>query len=144
MKNEDHLFQPIRLQIGVWCGFIFLGILVNVRYLLSNSSVILYVSLVFMVGLFILLFIPILRNQKLIINNGDIRLFAFGRINRLVFCEHLKEIVVRDNEAVSYRFENNGRYFQISPRAYYNSEELASLFDNLNNRCRNIVSVVEK
>ena len=105
---------------------------------------ILYVSLVFLIGMFVFLFVPFLKNQKLIITDEDIRLFTFGRMNRLMFCKHLKEIVVKEKEAVSYRFENSGKYYQISPRAYYESEELKSIFNDLMEKCESIVSVVEK
>jgi hypothetical protein len=144
MSNEVHIFQPIRRQIGFWCGVIFLGILINVHYLLDSSSMILYVSFVFLIGMFVFLFVPFLKNQKLIITDEDIRLFTFGRMNRLMFCKHLKGIVVKENEAVSYRFENRGKYYQISPRAYYESEELKTLFNDLMEKCKSIVSVVEK
>ncbi len=103
-----------------------------------------YVSLLFLIAIFIILFVPFLKNQKIIVNNEDILLFTFGRISRLVFCENLREIVVKEKRIVSYRFEKNGRHYQISPRAYYDSEELESLFSHLNNKCSNIVSVVEK
>ncbi len=103
-----------------------------------------YVSLVFLIVIFIILFVPFLKNQKIIVNNEDILLFTFGRINRLVFCENLREIVVKEEIVVSYRFEKNGRYYQISPRAYYDSEELESLFSHLNKKCKGIISVVEK
>ena len=77
-------------------------------------------------------------------DNKVIRIFTFGRRNELVFCKHLKQIVIKDNEAISYRFEKKGKYFQISPRAYYDDEELASLFSNLSNKCKGVIPVVEK
>jgi len=144
MGSDILVFQPIRRQLGIWCGVIFLGILINVHYLLDSSSMIICLPLVFLIVIFIILFVPLLKNQKLIVINEDVLLFTFGRINRLVFCENLREIVVKENETISYRFEKNGKYFQISPRAYYDDVELALLFSNLNNKCRGIVSVVEK
>jgi len=144
MGNEVHFFQPNRRQIGFWCAFIFLGILINVRYLLDSSSVILYVSLIILVGMFVFLFMPFLKNQKLIVSDEDINLFTFGRINRLIFCQHLTEIVVKENEIVSYRFEKSGKYYQVSPGAYYDSEELQLLFNDLNKKCKSIVSIVQR
>jgi hypothetical protein len=115
-----------------------------VRYLLSNGTLILYATLLFLVGLFIFLFIPLLKNQKVVIAGDEICLSTFGRINRLIFCKHINEIVVKDQEKVSYRFEKDGNYYQISPKAYYDSQELEILFKNLSNKCESIVSVVHK
>jgi len=144
MANEVHFFQPNRRQIGFWCAFVFLGIIINVHYLLDSSSVMLYVSLIFLVGMFIFLFMPILKNQKLIVSDEDIKLFTFGRINRLIFCKHLREIVVKENEIVSYRFEKSEKFYQVSPGAYYDSEELQLLFNDLNKKCTSIVSIVQR
>ena len=72
MGNDILLFQPIRRQLGFWCSFIFLGILINVHYLLDSSSMIFYVSLLFLIAIFIILFVPFLKNQKIIVNNEDI------------------------------------------------------------------------
>ena len=144
MENDIHFFQPIRRELGTWCGLFFIGILINVRFLLDNGSMILLLPLVFLIGIFILLFVPFLKNQKIMMDNKVIHIFTFGRRNELVFCKHLKQIVIKDNEAISYRFEKNGKYFQISPRAYYENEELASLFSNLRNKCKGVISVVEK
>ena len=144
MGNEVHFFQPDRRRVGFWCAFIFLGIIFNVRYLLGSGSVILYASLILLVGMFVILFMPFLKNQKLIVSGKDINLFTFGRTNRLVFCKHLKEIVVKQNEILSYRFEKDGKYYQVSPGAYYDSEELKLLFTDLNRNCKGIVSKVQR
>ena len=121
MGNEVHFFQPDRRRVGFWCAFIFLGIILNVRYLLGSGSVILDASLILLVGMFVILFMPFLKNQKLIVSGEDIDLFTFGRTNKLLFCKHLKEIVVKQNEILSYRFEKDGKYYQVSPGAYYDS-----------------------
>jgi hypothetical protein len=144
MGNEVHFFRPDSRRVGFWCAFIFLGIILNVRYLLGSGSVILYASLILLVGMFVFLFMPFLKNQKLIVSGKDIKLFTFGRINSLVFCKHLKEIVVKQDEIVSYRFENDGKYYQVSPGAYYDSEELKLLFNDLNRNCKGIVSIVQR
>ena len=144
MAREVHCFQPNRRQIGFWCAFVFLGTIINVHYLLDSSSVMLYVSLIFLVGMFIFLFMPILKNQKLIVSDEDIKLFTFGRMNRLIFCQHLREIVVKENEIVSYRFEKSGKHYQVSPGAYYDSEVLRLLFADLNKKCKTIVSIVQR
>ena len=144
MDNEVHFFQPDRRRVGFWCAFIFLGIILNVRYLLGSGSVILYASLILLVGMFVFLIMPFLKNQKLIVSGKDINLFTFGRTNRLVFCKHLKEIVVKQNEILSYRFEKDGKYYQVSPGAYYDSEELKLLFNDLNKKCKSRVSIVQR
>ena len=144
MGNDIYLFQPIRRELGFWCGLFFIAILLNVRFLLDNGSMILFLPLVFLIGIFILFFVPFVKNQKIMMDNGVICIFTFGRKNELVFCKHLKQIVVIGKEAISYRFEKNGKYFQISPRAYYDDEELASLFSNLSNKSKGVISVIEK
>jgi hypothetical protein len=87
---------------------------------------------------------PFLKNQKLIVSGKDINLFTFGRINRLVFCKHLRELVVKQDEIVSFRFEKDGKYYQVSPGTYYDSEELKLLFNDLNKKCKGIVSIVQR
>lgn len=144
MGNDVHFFQPIRSALGFWCGLIFIAIIINVRFLLDNGSMMLFLPLVFLIGVFILLFMPFLKNQKIMMDNKVIHIFTFGRRNELMFCKHLKQIVVKDNEAISYRFDKNGRYFQISPRAYYDDEEMASLFYKLSNKCKGVITVVER
>jgi len=144
MSNEPQVYQPMRRQLGLWCGFIFLVIVINVHYLLNSNSIILYVSLAILTGMFIFLFMPFLKNQKLIISNECISLFAFGKINELTFHKNLKEVVIKDNEIVSYRFESRGNYYQISPNAYHQSEKLKSLFSDLIGKYNIVVSVVEK
>lgn len=144
MENDVHFFQPIRRQLGFWCGLFFIAILIIVRFLLDDGSMILLLPLLFLIGIFILLFVPFLKNQKIMMDNKVIHIFTFGRRNELVFCKHLRQIVVKENEAISYRFAKNGKYFQISPLAYYDDEEMASLFSNLSNKCKGVVSVVEK
>ena len=144
MGNEVHFFQPDRRRVGFWCAFIFLGIILNVRYLLGSGSIILYVTLILLVGMFVFLFMPFLKNQKLIVSGEDINLFTFGRTNRLVFCKHLEEIIIKQNEIISYRFEKDGKYYQVSPGAYYDSEELKLLFNDLNKNCKSRVSIVQR
>jgi hypothetical protein len=144
MGNEVHFFLPDRRQVGFWCAFIFLGIILNIRYLLGSGSIILYVSLILLAGMFVFLFMPFLKNQKLIVSGEDINLFTFGRTNRLVFCKHLKEIVIKQNENISYRFEKDGKYYQVSPGAYYDREELKLLFNDLNKKCKSKVSIVQR
>jgi len=144
MGNDIHLFQPIRVQLGFWCGLFFIAILINVRIIIDSDSMVLGLPLALLIGVFTFLFVPFLKNQKIIINNQDIRLFTFGRINELVFCKHINKVVVKENKVISYQFEKNGKYFQISPLAYYDDEELASLLSNLTDKYNGIISVVEK
>ena len=144
MCNKLHAFQPKRIGIGFWCSLIFLGILVNMHYLLNDSSLFFYIPLFFLIGMFVFLFVPFLKNQKLLISDKELIVFTFGYSNKLNFCMHLKEIVVKENEIVSYRFENNGKYFQISPEAYYENEELKELFTNLKEKCKELISIIER
>ena len=94
--------------------------------------------------MFIFLFVPFLKNQRLLITNQEIIIFSFSKPNKLKFCINLKEIVVKENEIVSYRFENKGKYYQISPQAYYANKELKELFTGLNERCKKTIAIVER
>ncbi len=38
MRNDIHIFKPIRDQLGFWCGLLFLGILFNVYIALGHAS----------------------------------------------------------------------------------------------------------
>ena len=144
MDNKSYAFQPKRINIGFWCCLFFLGILAHIYYLANSSSMLLYVSLFFMIGMFIFLFVPFVKNQRLLIKNQEIIIFSFNKPNKLKFCVNLKEIVVKENEIVSYRFENKGKYYQISPQAYYANKELKELFLDLNERCKKIIAVVDR
>lgn len=143
MSSEIHLYKPVRSQVAFLCICTFLGISLNVYYLLDNRSVALYCSLFILASIFVFLFLPFIKNQKLIISDDEICLFSYGKANKLNICNHLNEIVVKDKEIVSYRLENDGDCYQISPKAYYESEELNATLNTLYVKCKNTVSVVQ-
>lgn len=87
---------------------------------------------------------PFLKNQKLLIEGNNLIIFTFGKKNRLRFSEDIEELVVKDNEIVSFRFNKDGKYYQISPDAYYDSTDLKEIFKKLLENNNINVSVVEK
>jgi hypothetical protein len=117
MNKKAYIFYPMRRQLGCCSGMIFLTILINTYYLIANNSRILFILLIVLSGIFIFMFMPVLKNQKLIISGEEVIIFSFGKKNSLKFSKDLEEIVVKENEIVSYRFNKKGKHYQVSPEA---------------------------
>lgn len=81
---------------------------------------------------------------KLLVSGDELRVFSFGKMNCLNFSKNLQEIVVKDSEVVSYRFERDGMFYQISPYSYYESDELRGIFKDLMKKTKVSVSVIER
>ena len=144
MNKEVKIFFPIRRSTAVLCVIVFIAILLNIYYIPGIAGLILYFPLILLSVLFIFMFMPLLKNQLLLIAGNDIVIFSYGRKNSLRFSENLQEIVLNKNVIVSYRFEKDGRYYQISPQAYYESAELKRTHDKLMKKHNINVSVVEQ
>lgn len=120
------------------------AILTNLYYLSENNEILLYFSLSLLLVAFVYFFVPLLKNQKLAVENDYLRIFSFENSYDLSFATNLIEIVVEDSEVVSYRFKKEGEYFQISPHAYYESGELKKILNDLYSKVENPVSTVER
>jgi hypothetical protein len=144
MSVEINIFRPTRLKIGMLCFMILTAILINLYSLLESHEIPLYFSLFLLLVAFVYLFVPLLKNQKLVIENENIKLFSFGNSYDLTFASDLFEIVVKDSEVISYRLKKEGMYFQISPYAYYDGDELNGILNDLYSKVENPVSIVER
>ena len=91
---------------------------------------------------FIFFVFPLLKYQKILVVNNTLKLSTFRKNNTLNFTNDLYEVVVKDSEVVSYRFEKDGKYFQISPDAYIKSEELKSILNRLFKKIKRKIVVV--
>jgi hypothetical protein len=89
------------------------------------------------------LFLAIIRNQKIIITGDDLTIYSFGKENNLKFSKDLVQVVSKNNDIVSYRFEKDGNHYQVSPKAYpdKNLGELLKLKLKSN---KSIISIVER
>ena len=116
----------------------------NVYILTESTGVFPYLSLAFLSVALIIFFFPLLKNQKIAITNEIIRISSFGKLSELSFFEDLSEVVVKDSEIASYRFEKFGKYYQISPYAYYEGKQLNAILANLYKRMERHVAVVER
>jgi len=142
MGKDIQIFFPARRRVAVWCGIVFGAVLLNMYYLRGSSGYLFYFPLILLTGLFFFMLMPLLRNQRLLITGKEIRLYSFGRRIGLSFSENLREIVVRQSEIVSYRFEKDARFYQISPRAYYESEILKKILAKLMKKQKTTAAVV--
>jgi len=142
MNKKVYIFYPMLRPISFFCGMIFLTILINTYYLIANNSRILFILLILLSGIFIFMFMPLLKNQKLILSGDEVIIFSFGKKNSLKFSKDLEEIEVKENEIASYRFNKKGKHYQVSPDAYYESTELKNIFNTLFKKNKINVSVV--
>jgi hypothetical protein len=131
MNNELHIFLPVRQAIVIYS--IVLGLIMT----LSTVLVIKYGGCIFWTLqllttlAFIFVFVPVLRNSKMLICGNDIKLSIFGKWHSIDFSNDLFEIVVKGDEVQSYRFKSNGNHYQISPLSYYEADEANKLLRKL-------------
>ena len=139
MKDEVRVFLPARRHIAILSFIVGILITVNIYTIILHDSIIFKISLVLLVFLFIFLFVPVIRNQRVIISGDIISVSIYGKWYSLYFSRDLCAVVREHDVIVSYRFSCNGQYYQISPSSYYESEELSNLFISLyNNKIANI------
>lgn len=69
-------------------------------------------------------------------------IFTFGQQNVLDIVKDLQELVVHEDEIVSFRFEKEGNYFQISPSSYFEKNELRTNLERTLKRYNLKVNVV--
>ena len=79
-----------------------------------------------------------LRSQTVEINDNQIFLIIFSRKIE-VDKNDLYEIVVRNDKIMSYRFNSNNNFHQISPSGYSDSDQMNAMLNKL--LSKNIKSV---
>jgi len=144
MEEGVFIYMPRRKMVGVACFIVLLLLAVNLYLLTMSLSIWLLISLFVLFGIFVFLFMPLLKNQKVMLSGRKLILFTFGKKNSLDITKDLEEIVVHEDEVISYRFEKDGKYFQLSPSSYYEGEELKENLESTLKRYNLIVSVVSK
>jgi len=138
------MFRPARLTVGIWCLIVLIAMFLNVYILTESTGGFAYLSLALLSVALMILFFPLLKNQKIAITNEIITISSFGKLRELSFLEDLSEVVVKDSEIVSYRFEKFGKYYQISPYAYHEGKQLNAILTNLYKRMERHVAAVER
>jgi len=143
MIDQDiNLFKPARRFLGLCTLVVFAALLVNAYYLISSKHPVGYITLVLLFLLFLYLFFPLIKNQKLIISGDKLIVLTYGKHNTLTFSANLHEILVKGETIISYRFEKDGQYFQISPSAYEETEEVETHLKSMMKRAPKTISVV--
>lgn len=124
MEEDIYIFKPNRMSTGMLCVALIVMLAVNIYLLTEYNSIWLYVPLVVLSFAFVIFIFPVIKNQRIILSGKKMYLFVFGQPNEIDIEKDLKEVVVRRGEVVSYRFEKDGTYFQISPASYHDHMEL--------------------
>ena len=127
-KNKYHkpkVFSVLTLSLIVATLTI-----LNVIYIFPLSKIFSIILSIFLIPLFIYLFFPVLRYQRVCIKGDKIFIRCFWNTYTLSISESFYEL--HNNE--SYRFHDKGRYFQVSPSAYKQSDEIRK---KLNKKIKN-------
>ena len=124
MNEPDSIYKPILMPIGIISLIVLVMIVVNIYYLTVYLSIWLFILCILMCGVFIYFFMPIVKNQKLILNGRQLTMYSFGKQYNLDLKKDLEELVIENDEVISYRFQKDGMYYQLSPKSYYNGNEL--------------------
>jgi len=145
MAKDIFVYLPdYRGLITFYSLIVAILIAINIYFLLKHGGVLLYVPLVLLSFLFLFLFVPVLRNPMLIIHGNEIRISSFGKWYTISFTKDLRAIVLKDNEVLSYKFESDGIYYQISPESYIESDEVEQRFSKLLKRYNGTFKVINK
>ena len=94
--------------------------IINVIYIFPRSTISSIILSIFLIPLFVYLFIPVLRYQRVCIKEDKIVIKCFWNTYTLSIPESFYDLYKNK----SYRFYDNGRYFQVSPSAYEQSDEI--------------------
>jgi hypothetical protein len=73
------------------------------------------------------IFKALLRNPKLIISGDKINISTFGNWHTISFSKDLYEVIVEADEVITYKFETDDFFYNISPSFYYDSEEISKV-----------------
>jgi energy-coupling factor transporter transmembrane protein EcfT len=124
MASDISFYAPVRRPIVIYSLVVGLFMAINVILVAKYGGVFLWMSLAILVCLFIFLFMPVMKNPRLIIKGNEIHLASFGKWYPIDFKKNLREIVVKGDDVVSYRFDCADKFIQISPYSYYESDEI--------------------
>lgn len=131
VPDELHIFLPAMRSV-IWVLIVLGGMLAVSSYFTIVYGGLFWWGAALLLGLAVaFLAFPVLRNPRLLVSGEKLYLYSFGRRQAIDFSSHLVEVVERDGTIVSYRFNCEGKYFQISPGSYNDSDELQRQFKEL-------------
>lgn len=121
----------------------FLTILFFMKWRVSDSPWCLWLFLV-SVFIFIAFLRPVIENRRVRIENGNITfLHRIGPPLTVSIAESLYEIVTKDDEIRSFRFETEKRKIQVSPRGYKDGDRLMKQIKDVIKREKIVVRIIE-
>ena len=122
----------------------FLTILFFMKWRLSDSPWYLWLFLV-TVFIFIAFLRPVIEKRRVRIENGNITfLHRIGPPLTVSIAESLYEIVTKDDEIRSFRFQTEKRKIQVSPEGYKDGGRLMKQIKDVIKREEIIVQISEK
>ena len=111
---------------------------------ISDSPWYLWLCLV-SVFIFIAFLRPVIENRRVRIENGNITfLHRIGPPLTVNIAEALYEIVIKDDEIKSFRFETEKRKIQVSPKGYKDGNRLMKQIKDVIKREGIVVQIIEK
>jgi len=141
--NSSGYYQTHLGSLTVVLSFA-LTILFFVKWRVSDSPWYLWFCLV-SVFIFIAFLRPVIENRRVRIENGNITfLHRIGPPLTVSIAESLYEIVTKDDEIRSFRFETEKRKIQVSPEGYKNGDRLMEQIKDVIKREEIIVQITEK
>jgi hypothetical protein len=141
MSEELHIYFPVRRQLIFYSTIVGVCAAINIYFAMKHGSMVLWLTLTVLLVLFIFLFVPVLRNPRLLISGNDIKISIFGKWHSLSMSKDLYELVIKDDDVVSYRFTREGKHFQISPSTYYEADEIRGKFKEILKKNKIVASV---
>lgn len=132
-------FYPPRKVIGTF-GVVFSGLSLFAIYRYSQVHKLSY-AIIAALTLFIAVYhlMPVLRNQVVEVTLNGIIISSFGKKTFLTR-ENLYNIEYRHNCIASYQFNQEKRYYQITPIAYVNGSDMLREFIRIFGRSTNVMS----
>lgn len=141
--NSSGYYQTRLGSLTVILSF-FQTILFFVKWRISDSPWYLWLCLV-SVFIFIAFLRPVIENRRVRIENGNITfLHRIGSPVTVSIAESLYEIVTKDDEIRSFRFETEKRKIQVSPKGYKDGDRLMKQIKDVIKREEIIVQITEK
>ena len=134
-------FESLKFTLLI---FLFLTIFFFIKWRISDSPWYLWFFLV-SVFIFIAFLRPVISKRRVRIENGNITfLHRIGRPLTISIAESLYEIVSKDDEFKSFRFETGKRKIQVSPEGYKNGDNLMKEIKDVINRDKIVVQIIEE
>ena len=141
--NSSGYYQTRLGSLTVVLSF-FLTILFFMKWRLSDSPWYLWFCLV-TVFIFIAFLRPVIEKRRVRIENGNITfLHRIGPPLTVSIAESLYEIVTKDDEIKSFRFEIKKRKIQVSPEGYKNGDMLLKQIKDVIKSEKIVVQIIEK